>query len=151
MPRHVTKRETGVEQEGQELEVRKFILEKQKVRLAEDQSWFEFHKHMTTLNTGVIIIVATLVEKVFTNIDAQNLKIVAVSFYAFLASITLSAIGLGYHLPSLRTGRSAAITHGTVITFHVLRYVREFLLIASLLGFLLGILFFILFALGNNR
>ena len=85
-----------------ELEDKKFSLEMQRLRLEEDKSWFEFHKHMTTLNTGVIIIVATLVEKVFTSIDPQSVKLIAASFYSFLASIILSAIGLGYHMPSLR-------------------------------------------------
>jgi len=151
MPRQSAKNKNkDVIEEKNEWENKRFNLELQKLRLEEDKSWFEFHKHMTTLNTGVIIIIATLVEKVFTSIAAESFRIVSMSFYAFLGSITLSAIGLGYHMPSLRIVRSAKISKGSVAVFYLLKYARAFLFIASLMGFLLGIFFFIAFALNND-
>lgn len=137
------------EKKENELENKKLNLEVQKLRLEEDRSWFEFHKHMTTLNTGVIIIIATLVEKVFTNIASGSFRVIAMSFYAFLGSITFSAIGLGYHMPSLRIVRATSVTRRSVATHFVLKYARAFLFLASLIGFLLGIFFFIAFSLGN--
>jgi hypothetical protein len=61
MPRSPAKKNSVATKEQAELGNRKLnLLEVQKLRLEEDKSWFEFHKHMTTLNTGVIIIIATL-------------------------------------------------------------------------------------------
>lgn len=152
MPRSATKKTSPPVQEGEEFEKKKFNLELQKLRLEEDKSWFEFHKHMTTLNTGVIIIVATLIEKVFTNIDPVSFQIIASAFYAFLGSITMSVIGLGYHMPSLRIVRSTnTISKGSLSLIYILRYPKAFLFIMSLLGFLLGISFFIGFALRNSQ
>jgi len=153
MPRSVTQKKKVIteEKKANELEHVKLNLEIQKLRLEEDKAWFEFHKHMTTLNTGVIIIIATLVEKVFTHIASGSFSLIAASFYAFLGSITLSAIGLGYHMPSLRIVRATTNKpgKGSVATFFILKYARAFLFIASLIGFLLGIFFFIAFSLGN--
>ena len=143
------KKNQVVIEEKNELENKKFNLEIQKLRLEEDKAWFEFHKHMTTLNTGVIIIIATLVEKVFTNIASGSFRLIAMSFYAFLGSIILSAIGLGYHMPSLRIVRSTKPGKGSVAVFFILKYAKAFLFITSLIGFLLGIFFFIAFSLGN--
>ena len=150
MPRSSRKRDNAAPDEKVELEKMKFNLDLQKVRLDEDKSWFEFHKHMTTLNTGVIIIVATLIEKVFTNIGSRSFNIIAMSFYAFLGSITFSAIGLGYHMPSLRIVRPTQITKGSVIVYFLLKYARAFLLVSSLICFLLGIFLFVAFSLGTS-
>jgi len=151
MPKSPAKKNKVVPEEKKEndLENKKFNLELSKLRMEEDRAWFEFHKHMTTLNTGVIIIIATLVEKVFTNIATGSFQLIALSFYAFLGSITLSAIGLGYHMPSLRIVRATKVTKGSVTTNFVLKYAKAFLFLASLIGFLLGIFFFIAFSLGN--
>ena len=151
MPRSPAKKNSFAVKEKDELEDKKFNLEIQKLRLEEDKSWFEFHKHMTTLDTGVIIIVATLIEKVFTSIDAGSFRIIGMAFYAFLGSITMSAIGLGYHIPSLRIIRSTHLTKSSVAVFYFLKYAKAFLFITSLMGFLLGIFFFIIFALNNNK
>jgi hypothetical protein len=151
MPKSPTKKSAISTNERNELDDKKINLEIQKLRLEEDKSWFEFHKHMTTLNTGVIIIVATLIEKVFTSIDPESFRIIATAFYAFLGSITMSAIGLGYHIPSLRIVRSTNIGKRSVAVFYFLKYAKAFLFIASLMGFLLGIFFFIAFTLSNNR
>lgn len=149
MPKITAKKNNIELKEPSELENKKFELELQKLRMEEDKSWFEFHKHMTTLNTGVIIIIATLVEKVFTNVDSHGFRLITMSFYAFLGSITLSAIGLGYHMPSLRITRPKGSGKGTVAMVSLLRYAKVFLFITSLIGFLLGIFFFIAFSLGN--
>jgi len=151
MPKSPTKKNKVVHEEknGNELENKKFNLELSKLRLEEDKAWFEFHKHMTTLNTGVIIIIATLVEKVFTNIASGSFRLIAMSFYAFLGSITLSAIGLGYHMPSLRIVRTTTVNKRSVTTHFVLKYARAVLFLASLIGFLLGIFFFVAFSLSN--
>lgn len=151
MPRLPAKKNSIAMKEKDELEGRKLDLELRKLRLEEDKSWFEFHKHMTTLNTGVIIIVATLIEKVFTSIDAESFRIIAIAFYAFLGSMTMSAIGLGYHIPSLRIVRSTNIGKSSVVVFYFLKYAKAFLFISSLMGFLLGIFFFIAFTLSNNK
>ena len=151
MPRPPAKKNTVAAEEKDNLENKKFQLEIQKLRLEEDRSWFEFHKHMTTLNTGVIIIVATLVEKVFTSIDTSSFGIISMAFYAFLGSITMSAIGLGYHMPSLRLTRPRDINRKSVAIVYFLKYAKVFLFLASLMGFLLGIFFFIAFALRNSR
>jgi hypothetical protein len=151
MPRSPAKKNTAVPTEKDELENKRFHLEIQKLRLEEDKCWFEFHKHMTTLNTGVIIIVATLVEKVFTNIDKAGLGIIGMAFYAFLGSITVSALGLGYHMPSLRLTRVKDVTRKSVSLVYLLTYAKIILFLASLLGFLLGIFFFIAFALRNTQ
>lgn len=151
MPRPPAKKNSTAIKEKDQLEDKKFNLDVQKLRLEEDRSWFEFHKHMTTLNTGVIIIVATLIEKVFTSIDAESFRIIATAFYAFLGSMTMSAIGLGYHIPSLRITRSTKINKTSVRVFYFLKYARAFLFITSLMGFLLGIFFFIAFALSNSK
>ncbi len=150
MPRASSTRKKVVTPERDEIEYKKIGLELQKLRLEEDKSWFEFHKHMTTLNTGVIILIATLVEKVFTNTDSQSIGIIAVSFFSFLGSITFSTIGLGYHMPSLRIARpSKEINRGTVRMVFLLKYAKVFLFVASLVGFLMGIFFFVVFSLGN--
>jgi hypothetical protein len=150
MPRASSTRKKTVTQERDEIEHQKIGLELQKLRLEEDKSWFEFHKHMTTLNTGVIILIATLIEKVFTNTDPQSIGIIAVSFFSFLGSITFSTIGLGYHMPSLRIARpSKEISRGTVRMVFLLKYAKVFLFVASLVGFLMGIFFFVVFSLGN--
>jgi len=150
MPRSLSTKNRTARKEQEELENNKFNLEVQKLRLEEDKSWFEFHKHMTTLNTGVIIIIATLVEKVFTNADLQSYRMMAISFYSFLGSITFSAIGLGYHMPSLRIARAPkGISRGSVTVYFLLKYAKAFLFIATLIGFLSGIFFFVAFSLGN--
>lgn len=151
MPRQPAKKNSAATKETDELESKKFQLEIQKLRLEEDRAWFEFHKHMTTLNTGVIIIVATLVEKVFTSINTEGFGIIGASFYAFLGSITMSAIGLGYHMPSLRLTRASGINRKSIAIVYFLKYAKVFLFLASLIGFLLGIFFFITFALGNTK
>lgn len=151
MPRSTTKKNTVATTKKDELESRKFQLEIQKLRLEEDRSWFEFHKHMTTLNTGVIIIIATLVEKVFTSIGSGSFGIISMAFYAFLGSITMSVIGLGYHMPSLRLTRVREVTKKSVSIVKFLTYAKILLFLASLIGFLLGIFFFIAFALRNTR
>jgi hypothetical protein len=151
MPKKSTKKNAAAEEEKDELEGKKFQLELRKLLLEEDRSWFEFHKHMTTLNTGVIIIVATLVEKVFTGTAAVSFRLITLAFYSFLGSITISAIGLGYHMPSLRLARSDGTGKGTRAVVYFLKYAKVFLFIASLMGFLLGIFFFIAFALSNNH
>lgn len=144
-----TKKNNAVTREPSEMEVQKLHLDIQRLRLDESKAWFEFHKHMTTLNTGVIVIIATLVEKVFTNVTGQSFQWVAISFYAFLASITMSAIGLGYHMPSLRIVRAPSASKEPRKIYFSLKYVQAFLLVASLVGFLSGIFFFIAFSLSN--
>jgi hypothetical protein len=132
-----------------DLENTEFNLELQRLRLEENKIWFDYHRHMTTLNTGVIVIVATLVEKVFITFSAGSFSLIAASFYAFLGSIVFSVFGLGYHMPSLRIKKVTTANKGAVTTVYFLRYARMFLLLASLIGFLLGISFFIAFALRN--
>lgn len=151
MPKLPAKKNHNAAKEKDELEERRFRLEIQKLRMEEDKAWFEFHKHMTTLNTGVIVIIATLVEKVFTNISTGSFGTISLAFYAFLGSITMSAIGLGYHMPSLRLARPREINKRSVGIVYFLKYAKVFLFTASLLGFLLGIFFFIAFALGNSK
>ncbi len=151
MPRTPAKKNAVAMEERHDLENKKFQLEIQKLRMEEDRSWFEFHKHMTTLNTGVIIIVATLVEKVFTSTVTGSFGFIGMAFYAFLGSMTMSALGLGYHMPSLRLVRATEINRKSVGIVYFLKYAKVFLFLASLLGFLLGILFFIIFALRNSR
>lgn len=151
MPRQPAKKNNAAPKETDELESKKFQLEIQKLRLEEDRSWFEFHKHMTTLNTGVIIIIATLLEKVFTNTGADSFQTISMSFFAFLGSITMSVIGLGYHMPSLRLVRSQGTGKGSRTVIYLLKYAKVFLFITSLTGFLLGVVFFVIFALGNTR
>jgi len=89
------------------------------------------------------------VEKVFTNITSGSFNLIVASFYAFLGSITMSAIGLGYHMPSLRIVRSTTSGKGPSAVFFILKYAKAFLFLASLIGFLFGIFFFIAFSLGN--
>ncbi len=151
MSKPPTKKNNSAIEEKNELEDKKLHLEIQKLRLEENKAWFEFHKHMTTLNTGVIIIVATLVEKVFTNIDGGSFRMLSMAFYAFLWSITMSTIGLGYHMPSLRLTRPIGINKRSTGIVYLLKYAKVLLFLASLAGFLLGILFFIIFALGNSK
>ena len=130
-------------------EAQSFGLEIQKLRLEEGKTWFDFHKHMTTLNTGVIVIVASLVQNVFTNMTTQSFQLIATSFYCFLGSIMLSVIGLGYHMPSIRLVRTATISRGTKKVYFSLKYVQVFLLVTSLVSFLAGIFFFVAFSLNN--
>jgi hypothetical protein len=130
-------------------EAQSFGLEIQKLRLEENKAWFDFHKHMTTLNTGVIVIVATLVENVFVDMTSQSFQLIATSFYAFLGSIMLSVIGLGYHMPSIRLVRTATVGTGTKKVYFSLKYVQVFLLVTSLTSFLAGIFYFVAFSLSN--
>ena len=134
----------------QELDDKKHMLEVQKLLMEEKKFWFDYHKHMTTLNTGVIIIIATLLEKVFTNININDFNLIAISFYSFLGSIMLSAIGLGYHMPSLRLVVLPDKAKGANRIQSILQYTRIFLMVMSLVCFLSGMVFFISFALNSS-
>lgn len=134
-----------------ELDEKMLFLEIQKLRMEENRSWFEFHKHMTTVDTGIILIVATLLEKVFVNVKASDLNFIAVSFAFFLASVICSVVGLGYHMPSLRLVTFADNSKSLKQVRSTIKYMKIFLMVMSLACFLGGMAFFISFALSAQQ
>ncbi|MGA7193098.1 MAG: hypothetical protein WBW94_05645 [Anaerolineales bacterium] len=130
-----------------EIDERMLALEMQKLLMEENKAWFEFHKHITTVDTGVILIIATLLEKVFVNVDAGSFNFVTLSFCSLLASVIFSVIGLGYHMPSVRIvvipDNSKSLKR---IRFSI-KYMKVILMVLSLVCFLMGMAFFVSFTL----
>jgi len=95
-------------------------------------------KHLTTLNTGSIVIVAALLEKLFKNPEWKNL--VAVSFTCFVLSIVTAFIAMVCTADRVfQSGEQDNITES----------VLKWSSVISVLMFLIGIIAFTSFSLKN--
>lgn len=99
----------------------------------------EYIKHFTTLSTGSVVIMATFLEKLFTNPISQWL--VVISFSGFIVSIVAAVITYTFVLDAYYQKKwEDDHVHSSVVTYS---------LIAMWLGFLVGIVSFAVFAILN--
>ena len=113
--------------------------DREKKDLEEAKITVDYFKHLTTLSTGSVLLIATFIEKIFTNPSWKPL--VAVSVGAFLVSL-ISAVGVMSafvwdphdHSDSSSVSRTLLIVLGTV---------------GAWAGFLVGMLVFAAFAMRN--
>jgi hypothetical protein len=77
--------------------MQQYKLEKDKYFLQVESSWFEFFKHLTTLSTGVIIIIATLWGNHF--LAPRSTPLTQLSFLLLILSLFGSIVGMLVVMP----------------------------------------------------
>ncbi len=99
---------------------------------------YDTYKHLTTLSTGSIILLATFVEKLFDAPEWSILAPVAIGFFmlSVVSSVT-SMFGISYELNPENIDQPISEKLGTTIT------------IGSCGGFLCGVFTFVVFAIKN--
>ena len=119
-----------------------YKLEKDKYFLQVDGMWFEFLKHMTTISTGVIIIIATLLGNKF--IIPKSSSLILFSFSCFIISLVGSVLGMLAVMP-YRSEKHKLKYERSKNKFHII-YEDTMTIFAgcvSIFGFLGGILIFL--------
>jgi hypothetical protein len=91
-----------------------------------EKLFFESMKHLTTLNTGSILLLVTFIEKLFSNPSWKGL--IAVSLISFVVSIMCSVSSMlqsanhvkhSGRFPRLETGVKTTIYYSALFTFVV--------------------------------
>jgi ABC-type Fe3+-siderophore transport system permease subunit len=110
----------------------------QKARQESLKLLFEVYKHITTLSTGAIVIIATLLEKLFKSPQEVYLVATAVSF--FLAAVVSSLIMMAHLAVEQQLNRKINLLD---------RIAKRALYIMSPLFFCLGVFCLVVFSAKN--
>jgi 4-hydroxybenzoate polyprenyltransferase len=105
---------------------------------------FDYHKHLTTLSTGSIVLIATFLEKLFAQPEWKPL--VVVSLVGFMASVIGSIINytaLIFDFPKSRNNRKTGVVKSGA------KKVVGISLYLTWLGFLTGVISLSIFAIKN--
>ena len=110
----------------------------QTVGIERYKSLFDYIKHLTTLSTGSVVVLATFLEKIFQT--PQWKQLAAISIFCFTASVIASIITYTFYFLSFPTGKPVPIWAGTTGTYS---------LIITWISFIAGVILWTIFTMKN--
>jgi uncharacterized protein with PQ loop repeat len=102
------------------------------------KSLFEYIKHLTTLSTGSVVVLATFLEKIFS--IPQWKQLAAISIFCFTASVIASIVTYTFYFLNFPTGKPVLTWTGTMGTYS---------LIITWTSFIAGIILWTVFTMKN--